>query len=103
MSGISATNLDELRRSQESMNASAEESFTQYTNADNSVQDRVGESGDGSLSGKIGNYVNSQWDEDTRQAVESYKAQAQHLLNDAINSISAGASTLMDEVNQMYK
>lgn len=103
MNGTSSTNLEELKRSQESMNASAEESFTQYGNADNSVQERVGESGDGSLSGKIGNYVNSQWSEDTSAAVEQYKAEAQHLLNDAINSISSGATELMDIVNQTYK
>lgn len=103
MGGISSTNLEELKRSQETLNASADETVTQYGNADTSVQERVGESGDGSLSGRLGNFVNSQWDEDTRQAVEQYKAEAEHLLNDSINAISSGASSLMDEVNQMYK
>ena len=98
-----SVNVEALRQAQSKLNEAADESFTQYSNADSRMQERVGNSGDGSLGGKLGNMVNSQWSEDTVEAVNRYKEQAQHLLNEALSTIGQNAANLSAETESVYK
>lgn len=98
-----SVNTEALRQAQANLNDESAESVTQYSNADKSVQNRAGNAGDGSIGGKLGNFVNGKWSEDTAQAVKSYQEEAQHLLNEALSTIGKNASNLSSETENVYK
>ncbi len=98
-----SVNVEALRQAQAKLNESADESLTQYNNADARMQEHVGNAGDGSLGGKLGNMVNSQWSADTVEAVNKYKQQAEHLLNEALSTIGQNAANLSAETESLYR
>ena len=99
----SAVNVEELRRAQGRLNEGADDTYSQYGNANSSVETHVGNEGDGSLGGKLGNFVSGQWDSDTSALVNRYKEHANYLLNDALSSITHGAENLSSETESIYK
>ncbi len=99
----SSVNTEALRQAQSNLDNEASESYTQYSNANQSVQNRAGNAGDGSIGGKLGEFVSNQWSEDTAQAVKNYQEEAQHLLQEALSTISKNAGNLSSETQSIYK
>ncbi len=99
---VSSTNLEALRQSQSRLNEQADESFTQYGKANEQVQQNVGTEGM-ALAGALGNFVNNQWDADTKQAVEDYRKTANELLQAAISKVSTNVQNEIAETQSVYK
>lgn len=98
-----SVNTESLRQAQSNLDNEASESYTQYSNANQSVQNRAGNAGDGSIGGKLGEFVNNQWSNDTAQAVKSYQEEAQHLLQESLSAISKNAANLAADTQSVYK
>ena len=98
-----SVNAEALRQAQSNLSSQSTESFTQFSNANKSVSNHVGNSGDGSIGGKLGSFISSQWSSDTAQAVKSYQEEAQHLLGEALYTIGKNASNLSSETQSIYK
>ena len=99
---FTAVNTEELKKSQANALENAAETERQFGQANAGFQEHIGNSGDGAMGGRLGEFIGNKWVDETTDLISKYKEDANRLLNESLSGVIKNDNALVDETTSMY-